>query len=637
MIPGYCSQGCTNTVGSFTCICAKGYSLVNGTTCVVQGSEPIMIFSDGDSIRGLYMKSNRYFPIHPAVNWIHGIDMSNDQRVFWIDSGEDRNGIYRCNLDGSDKREIVTAGLKGPEDVALDWVAGNLYITDSELKKIIVCKKDGTICSVLFDRIDRPRALALDSIHGYMFWTQWGKSAGIYLAGLDASGKETLVNMNIEWPNGLTFDTIKSRVYWCDAKLDKIEYYDMVNKSRHLLLEDNIFHPYSISVFEDKIYWSDWITYSLDVANKFTGKNQTTLLREVGKNFISIHVFHPVNYPHHVISPCWSNKCSHLCLISPRKQYTCACPDHMVLESNGFTCEFVVMPSVLIGLERNVKKMYTETIGNNIFLDISMPTHLSIGDFTFDSVNNIMYLFDMDKHYILSINLENLRTKTIIDPYLDDVCGLNFDYNNNNLYWLEKKIGRLEIISVETKTRVKLIENLERPNDLVLDPLRKSLYIANLGSEPYILRADMNGYNQEKIVSGCNIGLPVSLFLIENQLFWADAKFGTIESLMLKTTTIKSAKRRIIRNNLGYVMSFGVMNDTLYWTDMDNGYLYHSPLWDKSSKPTQIPFPESVHGISTVKKIQIVGHEFNLEVRCAVNCSHLCLLGMLKNHLSIND
>lgn len=375
-IPGYCSQGCTNTIGSFKCICADGYELVNGTKCIAEGPEPLMIFSDGDSLRGLYMRSNRYFPIHRSVNRIYGLDVSDDKRIFWAESGEGNPGIYSCNLDGSDKRAIITAGLKEPEDVAIDWVGGNLYITDSWLSKIIVCKKDGSVCSVLLDKVDKPRALHVDSNQGYIYWTQWGKLAGIYLAGLDGSGKESLVNTSIEWPNGLTFDTIKSRIYWCDAKLNKIEYYHMLDKSRHVLLQNTVFHPFSMSVFEDKIYWGDWITYSLDVANKFTGKNQMSILREVGKNFMGIHIFHPVH--HHsttVTSPCSSNQCSHLCLISPRKHYTCACPDHMTLDTNGFTCIPVLK-------SRKVKKLFPESIGHDDTQHVSMPGQLSIDDFT---------------------------------------------------------------------------------------------------------------------------------------------------------------------------------------------------------------------------------------------------------------
>lgn len=75
---------------------------------------------------------------------------------------------------GDNLQPVVNAGLKEPEDVAVDWVARNIYITDARLNKIIVCNMDGSICTTLFDDVHLPRALALDPQSGYMYWTEWG-------------------------------------------------------------------------------------------------------------------------------------------------------------------------------------------------------------------------------------------------------------------------------------------------------------------------------------------------------------------------------------------------------------------------------------------------------------------------------
>jgi integrin beta 2 len=36
-------------------------------------------------------------------------------------------------------------------------------------------------------------------------------------------------------------------------------------------------HPFGLAVFEDYIYWTDWDTASIHVADKLTGKNRTVL------------------------------------------------------------------------------------------------------------------------------------------------------------------------------------------------------------------------------------------------------------------------------------------------------------------------------------------------------------------------
>lgn len=55
-----------------------------------------------------------------------------------------------------------------PEDLAVDYIAGNLYITDSGLKQVLVCKIDDSMCSVLHDQnVGKPRSIALDVTEGW--------------------------------------------------------------------------------------------------------------------------------------------------------------------------------------------------------------------------------------------------------------------------------------------------------------------------------------------------------------------------------------------------------------------------------------------------------------------------------------
>jgi hypothetical protein len=39
-------------------------------------------------------------------------------------------------------------------------------------------------------------------------------------------------------------------------------------------------HPFGLAVFRDKIYWTDWDTSSIHMADKQTGKNKTILRYE---------------------------------------------------------------------------------------------------------------------------------------------------------------------------------------------------------------------------------------------------------------------------------------------------------------------------------------------------------------------
>lgn len=55
-------------------------------------------------------------------------------------------------------------------------------------------------------------------------------------------------------------------------------------------------HPYSIAIFENKLYWSDWKTNSIQSCNKFTGKGHATVVKEK-KPIYGIHIYHSTLKP----------------------------------------------------------------------------------------------------------------------------------------------------------------------------------------------------------------------------------------------------------------------------------------------------------------------------------------------------
>ena len=56
-----------------------------------------------------------------------------------------------------------------------------------------------------------------------MYWTDWGENPKIECAHLDGQERHILVNTSLGWPNGLALDLQEGKLYWGDAKTDKIE------------------------------------------------------------------------------------------------------------------------------------------------------------------------------------------------------------------------------------------------------------------------------------------------------------------------------------------------------------------------------------------------------------------------------
>ena len=67
----------------------------------------------------------------------------------------------------SDVKVVIASQIKRPDGIAVDWVARNLYWTDTGTDRIEVSRLNGTARKVLIsENLDEPRAIALDPSHG---------------------------------------------------------------------------------------------------------------------------------------------------------------------------------------------------------------------------------------------------------------------------------------------------------------------------------------------------------------------------------------------------------------------------------------------------------------------------------------
>ena len=106
-----------------------------------------------------------------------------------------------------------------------------------------------------------------------MYWTDWGANPKIEQAGMDGSARRVIVTGNLGWPNGLTIDQATNRLFWADAKLNKIEVSDLNGENRKLIISSaaNI-HPRGLTVYQNMLYWTDWNNKSISRLNLSSGK-----------------------------------------------------------------------------------------------------------------------------------------------------------------------------------------------------------------------------------------------------------------------------------------------------------------------------------------------------------------------------
>lgn len=124
--------------------------------------------------------------------------------------------FHRAPIDEGTEQIVVLQDKTVTSDgLAVDWIYNHIYYTDTKRYTIEIMNFEGTMGKVLIkDSLEIPRAIAVNPVDGWMFWTDWGSNPRIERAGMDGTHRQTIVSYDVKWPNGLTLDLVQKRVYW---------------------------------------------------------------------------------------------------------------------------------------------------------------------------------------------------------------------------------------------------------------------------------------------------------------------------------------------------------------------------------------------------------------------------------------
>lgn len=129
--------------------------------------------------------------------------------------------LSRAPIDEGTEQIVVLQDKTVTSDgLAVDWIYNHIYFTDTRKYTIEIMNFDGNMGKVLIkDDLEIPRAISLDPLDGWMYWSDWGSSPRIERAGMDGTHRQTIVSYDVKWPNGLTLDLARKRVYWVNQLL----------------------------------------------------------------------------------------------------------------------------------------------------------------------------------------------------------------------------------------------------------------------------------------------------------------------------------------------------------------------------------------------------------------------------------
>ncbi|GFY71990.1 low-density lipoprotein receptor [Trichonephila inaurata madagascariensis] len=347
-IPGACSQLCTNTKGGHKCECLEGYMLEpnNNKRCRAKEGHTVVLFTNRQDIRKIDVETQEYVSVVSNMRSSVALDYNyHTKTIIWSDVVEGQ--LNSAPIDtGTPVTTIVFENVGTVDGIAVDWIYDHIYWTDNVRNKIEVTDNTGKIRKTIVSKdLEEPRAIVVDPLDGWIYWTDWGEKAKIERAGMDGSHRATIISSDIKWPNGLALDFVSKKIFWADAKLHLLSSADYNGDNRRVILSSPVIlkHPFSIDVFEDWVYWTDWETEAIHRMNKFTGEEKTDIATGINSP-MDIHIYHSYKQPKG-INYCsdMNGHCSHLCLPTPNinaqsARYTCACPDGMVLAADHMTC-----------------------------------------------------------------------------------------------------------------------------------------------------------------------------------------------------------------------------------------------------------------------------------------------------------
>ncbi|XP_029850375.2 prolow-density lipoprotein receptor-related protein 1 [Ixodes scapularis] len=344
---GGCQELCLYRGGlNYTCACSHGRVAADGRTC--QDYEGFVMFSRVRTIDSIHMMDetnlNAPFPSISSAEFMRNIiglafDYSS-RRIFYSDI--QRGSINGVHFNGSG-HSVLVQKQGSVEGLAYEPVQNELYWTshrDASVGRVSLSDPGATPEKIVkLGPEDKPRGIVVSSCIKRVFWTNWNaQHPSIQRSFLSGFDPESIVTTQIRMPNGIAIDHQLQKLYWSDARLDKIERCDFDGGDRHVLLSEHPQHPFDLAVYGDFVFWTDWVAHAVLRANKHTGADVVVLRKNVVRPMGIVAVANDTNDC--TRSPCavLNGGCEDTCGVAANGTTYCQCYPGRILLPDGKRC-----------------------------------------------------------------------------------------------------------------------------------------------------------------------------------------------------------------------------------------------------------------------------------------------------------
>ena len=269
--------------------------------CVV-GRKPYLLFANHHDVSEIRLDSGDDHIVVASADKAIAVDFDYESNyVCWSDVAQGsilRARYNHFHLVDASQTEIIVTDLVTPDSIAVDWLHKLIYWTDSDRNTIEVIDlraADRHRLTLFNTELDEPHSIRLDprGNQGWIYWTSWGRNPKIERSGMDGNHKQAIVTSGLQSPNGMTIDYVSNKLFWVDAEMHRIMNSNLDGSQPSIILTDDHYlshavsiSAFSISVFEDTLYWTDWLTGSIRKTNKFKGTAVSTVVDSLSAPWI---------------------------------------------------------------------------------------------------------------------------------------------------------------------------------------------------------------------------------------------------------------------------------------------------------------------------------------------------------------
>uniref|UniRef100_A0A914WJQ4 EGF-like domain-containing protein n=1 Tax=Plectus sambesii TaxID=2011161 RepID=A0A914WJQ4_9BILA len=347
------------------CACVFGQLAADGKTC--EAYKAFLAYSRGRMIEFAPMTASSggtgsanpaYPPIDSTEVIRSAVGVSFDYAqslIFYSDIQLKR--IVAVKFDGSDNF-AVAENVGSVEGLAFDYLHKELYFTsysNHSIMRVSVADpytvagnypKATTRLLMLNDQ-DKPRGIAVDPCEMRIYWTNWREGLpSIERAYFSGFQREKLITTDIRTPNAITIDFLARKLYWSDARLDKIERCEMDGSNRQVLVSGDTIvghypaHPFGLVVYGNYLFYTDWITRGVVKMNKLTGGEAEFLRGNFTEQPMGVAAIAEDALQCGMDACTRANLgCQDVCRLTAAGQPHCACTGERTLSHDNRTCE----------------------------------------------------------------------------------------------------------------------------------------------------------------------------------------------------------------------------------------------------------------------------------------------------------